>query len=161
MATPKTMSGARAKVSAVVNGVAKLLGTFSQISYGVTYETQPAWILGRFTAAEIAYTSVDIVQITASGWRTVGHGWHVEGMLPRVQDLLLAGTIELQVSDRQTEVIGGADPRIARITQVLPTSGSGGFEARQLSGMTHTFVGLLVSDESVTNAEHPSAADLP
>jgi hypothetical protein len=160
MATPKTMSGARAKVSAIVNGVAKILGTFSQISYGVTYETQPVWLLGRYTAAENVYTSVDIVQINASGWRSVGHGWHTAGLLPRVQDLMFAGTIELQITDRQSEIAGG-EPRIARITEVLPTSGSGGFEARQLAGMTHTFVGLLVSDESVTNAESPNAVQLP
>jgi hypothetical protein len=156
------MHGARAKVGVhdPSTGDTKIIGSFSSVSYGVTYETQPAWILGRYTAAAIDYTSVDIVQITCSGWRVVGHGWHVDAKLPRVQDLLTADYIELVVIDRQAEVLGG-EPRIARITQVRPTSGSGGFEARQLSGTTHTYVGLLVSDESVTNAEHPSAADLP
>lgn len=162
MASPKVMHGARAKVGVYdpTTGETKIIGMFSNVSYGVTYDVQPAFILGRFSAAEIDYTAADVVQITASGWRVVGHGWHVDARLPRLQDLLLAEPIELVVIDRQQEALGG-EPRIARITHVRPTSGSGGFESRQLSATTHTFVGLIVSDESVTNAEHPSAADLP
>lgn len=162
MSAPKVMSGARAKVGVydATTGQTQIIGIFSNVSYGVTYDVQPAFILGRYTAAEIDYTAADIVQITASGWRVIGHGWHKEGRLPRVQDLLLHEYIELAVIDRQTEALGG-EPRIAKIRNVRPTSGSGGFSARQLSESTHTFVGLLVDDEDTTNAEHPTAADLP
>jgi hypothetical protein len=156
------MSGARAKVG-VYDGTTQttqIIGMFSQISYGVTYDVQPAFFLGSYVAGEIDYTAVDIVQITASGWRVVGHGWHNEARLPRVQDLLFHEYIELVCIDRQQEALGG-EPRIAKIRGVRPTSASGGFAARQLSESTHTYVGLLVDDESVTNSEHPTAAQFP
>ncbi len=162
MSVPKVISGARAKVGIwnATTGESKIIGSISNISYGVTFDVQPAFILGRFTAASLDYTGADVVQITASGWRVFGHGWHIDGQLPRIQDLLLAEPIELVIIDRQQEALGG-EPRVAKIRNVRPTSGSGGFASRALSEMTHTFVGLLVDDESVTNAEHPTAADLP
>jgi hypothetical protein len=156
------MSGARAKVGVynATTGKSEIIGTISNISFGVTYDVQPAFILGRFGAAAIEYTAVDVVQITASGWKVFGHGWHIDGHLPRVQDLLLAEPIELVVIDRQQEALGG-EPRVAKIRNVRPTSGSGGFQARSLSENTYTYVGLLVDDESVTNSEHPTAANFP
>lgn len=162
MAAPKVMSGARAKVGFYdpTTGETKIVGLFSNVSYGVTYDVQPAYILGSFSAVEIDYTAVEIVTITCSGFRVVGHGWHKEGRLPRVQDLLLHEYLEMTVIDRQQEALGG-EPRIAKIRNVRPTSASGGFAARQLSESTHTFVGLLVDDEDTTNAEHPTAANLP
>ena len=162
MAPPKVMSGARAKVGVhdPLTGDTQIIGIFSNISYGVTYDVTPAFILGRFTAAEIDYTAVDVVQITASGWRIVGQGRHKQGRLPRVQDLLFHEYLELAVLDRQTEVLGG-EPRIAHIRNVRPTSGAEGFTARQLSEATLTYVGLLVDDEDTVNEEHPSAANLP
>lgn len=162
MAAPKVMSGARAKVGVydATTGEVKIVGTYDNVSYGLTYEVQPAFVLGRFSAAEIDYTSVDVVNITMSGWRIVGHGWHKDGRLPRVQDLLLAEYIELVVMDRQQEALGG-EPRISKIRNVRVTSGSGGFAARSLSNMTITAVGLLVDDEDTVNDEHPTAANLP
>jgi hypothetical protein len=162
MAAPKVMSGARAKVGVydAQTGETKFIGMFSNLSYGVTYDVQPAFILGAFGAAEIDYTAVDVVNISASGWRIIGHGWHVDGRLPRVQDLLLHEYLELVVVDRASEA-QGLDPRIARIRNVRPTSGQGGFSSRSLSEVTLTYMGLLVDDESVENAEHPTAATLP
>lgn len=156
------MSGARAKVGIhdALSGETKIIGMFSNVSYGVTYEVQPAFILGRYSAAEIDYTSMDVVNITCSGWRIIGAGWHKEGRLPRLQDMLLHEYLEMVVIDRQAEALGG-EPRIAKIRNVRPTSGSGGFASRQLSESTHTYVGLIVDDEDTTNAEHPTAADLP
>jgi hypothetical protein len=162
MAAPKVMSGARAKVGIhdANDDNTSWVGIFSNVSYGVTYDVQPAFILGRFSAAEIDYTAVDVVQVTCSGWRVVGHGWHKEARLPRVQDLLLHEYLEMVVADRQQEALGG-EPRVAKIRNVRPTSASGGFAAKALSESTHTYVGLLVDDESTTNAEHPTASDLP
>jgi hypothetical protein len=162
MAAPKVMSGARAKMGVYNPNTqsTEIIGIFSNISYGVTYDVQPAFILGRYSAAEIDYTAADVVQITASGWRVLGHGWHKGGRLPSLQELLLHEYIELVVIDRQSEALG-LEPRVATIRNVRPTSGSGGFAARQLSESTHTFVGLLVDDESTTNSESVGAADLP
>lgn len=162
MSVPKIMSGARAKVGVhdPLTGTTRIIGLFSNISYGVVYDTQAAYILGRYVAAEIDYTGVDIVHITASGWRVRKHGVHVDGLLPRVQDLLFHEYLELVVIDRQAEALG-EEPRIARIRQVRPTSGGGGFTNRQLSEATLSYVGILVDDEDTVNGEHPTAADLP
>jgi len=158
------MNGARATVGWTVGGeggVAKptIVGLFTNISYGVTYDVQPAYILGRYTAAEIDYTAAEVVNITASGWRVVDSGWHKAGRLPRVQDLATAEYIELVVTDRQT------GKRIAIIRNVRPTSVSGGFSARSLSESSHTFVGILVDDEEaeegVTNFEGPGSPSFP
>jgi hypothetical protein len=49
MAAPKVMSGARAKFGIVdpATGKARYLGIFNNVSYGLTYDAQPAYILGR------------------------------------------------------------------------------------------------------------------
>lgn len=162
MSAPKIMSGARAKVGVhdPLTNETKIIGIFDNISYGVVYDTQAAFILGSYIAAEIDYTAVEIVQITASGWRVRGHGVHVEGKLPRVQDLLFHEYLELVVIDRQAEALG-EEARVAKIRRVRPTSGGGGYTARQLSQATLSYVGILVDDESTQNGEHPTAADLP
>ncbi len=162
MAAPKIMSGARAKVSFYdrTTGEAKAVGIFHSINYGVVYDTAPAYILGRFSAAEIDYTAAEIVSITCSGWRVLNHGWHDDGRLPRVQDLLFAEELEMLVTDRATEALGG-EPRVALIKNVRAVSGSGGYNARQLSEATFSYVGILVDDESGSNHEHPTATDLP
>lgn len=162
MSVPKTMSGARAKFGIFdpQTGESRILGTVSSVTYGLTYEAQPAYVLGRFTAGTIQHTSVDIVHITASGWRNFGLGAHKEMSLPQVQDLLLYQPIELFVVDRATEAQGG-EPRVAKIRNVLPVSFSGGFSAKSLSEMGTNYVGILVDDESVTNAEHPTAVQFP
>lgn len=157
MAAPKVMSGARATFG-VFNpntDTTTVIGIFSNVSYGVTYDVQPAFILGRYSAAEIDYTAADVVQVTASGWRVIGNGWHKAGQLPTLQQLLTHEYLQLSVTDRQTNKV------IAVINNVRPTSASGGFAARQLSESTHTFVGLLVDDEDNQNSESVGAADLP
>lgn len=162
MSIPKMMSGARAKLSVYnpLTNIAKVLGIFSQVSYNVVYDHAAAFILGRYSAAELEHTSVEPVDISATGWRILDHGMHVDGQLPRVQDLLFYEPIQFLITDRQREALG-QEPRVAKIRNVLPISGGASFSAKSLSEMPMRYVGLLVSDESVDNAEHPSAADLP
>jgi hypothetical protein len=162
MAAPKVMSGARAKVGVhdPLTGETKIIGIFDNFNYGVVYDYQAAYILGRYIAAEIDYTAVEIVSISASGWRIRGHGVHVDGRLPRVQDLLFAEYLEMVVIDRQAEVLG-QEARIAKLRQVRAITGGGGFSAKTLSQANISYVGILCDDESTENAEHPSAADLP
>lgn len=162
MAAPKVMSGARAKVGVhdAQTGETKIIGIFDNFNYGVVYDYQAAYILGRFIAAEIDYTSVEIVSISASGWRVRGNGVHVAGRLPRVQDLLFAEYLEMVVIDRQAEGLG-EESRIAKLRQVRAITGGGGFSAKTLSQATLSYVGILVDDESTENGEHPTAADLP
>lgn len=121
---------------------------------------QEAYIIGKHAPAATTYTAQNPVNITASGYRVIGHGPHVESGLPRLQDLLLAEYIELTIIDRQTEALGG-DARIYKFHQVRPTGYTTTISARQQTELSMTFVGILLDDESVTNTESPTAAILP
>lgn len=151
---PKVVHGARALVSIMdpTTGVSTIVGIFNNFSYGVTYDVQPAFILGRFSAAELGYTAMEPVQGTATGWRVVNHGPFVEPKLPQLQQLLSNPYIEIQVVDRQTLAT------IAQIHSVRASGFSTTIAARQLQEITMTYVGLLFDDESTTNAETQSPA---
>jgi len=162
MAAPKVMNGARAKMGIYdpSTGLTHIVGLFNNVSYNMTYEAQPAYILGRYSAAEIDYTSMDVVSITCSGFRVVEHGPHVEAGVPRLQDLLTSEYIHLAIIDRQREA-QGADGRIAIFKNCRATGYSTTISARNLEEITVTFVGLLVDDESTTNSESALSTNLP
>lgn len=117
--------------------------------------TTPAFILGRFTAASIDYTSVEPVNCTASGWRVVRHGAHVEGRVPNIKDLLNHEYIQIGVVDRQTL------EAVATIRDVRPTGYSSAFAARQLTQMSMSYIGIIVDDESTDNHEPSDSTQLP
>jgi hypothetical protein len=156
------MSGARAKMGIYdpSTGLTRVVGLFNNVSYHMTYETQPAYVLGRYSAAEIDYTSMDIVSITCSGYRVVDHGPYVETAVPKLQDLLLSEYISLTIIDRQREALG-LDGRIAIFKNVRPTGFSTTISARNLEEITVNFQAIYVDDESTTNGEGAGAADLP
>jgi len=157
---PKVVHGARAIVSITDNttGKTKPVGIWNNFSYQVTYDVQPAFILGRFSAAELITTGVEPVSITAQGWRVIGHGPFAEGRLTNVKDLLQQEYLILTVHDRQNP-----DPNaiIARIRGCLPTGTSSTLSAKQLTESTNTYLGLLMDDEDTQNAEPVPFADLP
>lgn len=154
---PKVMSGARAKVGVVDpnNGQLQVVGIYDNFSYGLQYDVSPAFILGRFTAASLDYTSVEPVNCTASGWRVVKHGAHVEGRVPNIKDLLTHEYIQIGVVDRQTLEL------VATIVDVRPTGYSTAFTARQLTQMTMSYMGILAGDEDTNNAEPADSTNLP
>ena len=150
------LSGARAKLGVYDGTSVDYIGIFSDCSYGVTYDVQPAWILGRYSAASLDYTAQEVVDVTAHGFRIVSHGWFADARFPTLADLMTANYMTLSVLDRQTNV------EVARIDFVRPLGATGGFSARQLSTSRHTYQGILVSDESATdNTEAPGAMSLP
>ncbi len=163
MAPPKVVHGARAIVQLVDpnTGVGSNVGIFDNCSYSLTYDVQPAFILGRFSAAELGYTAQEPVPITCSGWRVISAGPHqlpgngMMGGVPHLQDLLMNDYISLQVVDRQS------GKPIATFSSVRATGYSTTIQARQLETVTVNFTGLLVDDESGDNTESPPAADLP
>lgn len=157
----KTMTGARAilwigggtdaagKAAAPVK-----VGIFNNVSYGLQYDAQPVYILGRFSPAEIEYTGQEPVGVTASGWRVVGHGPHVDGKVPSLRELLTHEYLLMTIHDRA----GAAnDPPIAHITGVRPTGYTTSLSERQLQNMQLSFIGMLVGDES--NGTNEEAAD--
>lgn len=163
MAAPKVVSGARAKVQVSDPnrpGGTRTIGIYTNISFSVAYDVQPAYILGRYTAAELDYTAVETVPITASGFKVVDHGWFADGSVPLVQDLLLHEYIQFAVFDRQQQLVGNATPLYV-IKNVRPAGASVNFAARALSEITMNYVGLLVEEDGKVNAEGPGATDLP
>lgn len=158
----KVMTGARARLGIFnpATGKTKTVGIFNNVSYGLTYDTQPAFILGRYSAAEIDYTSQELVNITASGYRVIDHGPHIEAGVPKLQDLLTADYLTLAIMDRQKEV-QGADGTIAKFHSVRATGYSTTISARNLEEVSVTFVGILVDDESTQNTERPDSVDMP
>lgn len=154
MAPPKVMHGARAQL--IIDG--QVVGIFTSFSYGLQYDTQDVYILGRFSAAEIVYTAQETVNCTASGFRIVNAGPHTGAKVPHLADLLNHEYITLAVFDRQS-----TDPnkRIATIQDVRPTGYSTTINARQLEEVSVSFKGILVSDESGTNAEPNGSSNLP
>lgn len=158
MAAPRVVSGARVKVLIQKAGQApQVIGIFNQMSYQVAIDVQPAFILGRFTAASLDNTAMEPVNISCRGWRVVGQGAHTAAGVPKVQDLLNAEPIIFQVFDRLTQ------RNIATITNVRATGHSNEFAARQQSELPVTFLGLIPSDEddSVQQHETDGATDLP
>ena len=144
------MSGARAKLQIVdpnKGGSSQVVGIFANVSYALAYDAQPVYILGRYSAAEIDYTSQEPVQVTASGFRVINQGAHAQARVPALADLLRHEYITLEIIDRQT----GAT--IAKIRNVRPTGYSTSISARQLEEITVNFMGILVDDESTKNEE--------
>lgn len=155
--TTGVFSGPRAKVGLVnpSTGVAKYFGIFESCSWGQTYDIQPTYILGRWTAASLDYTAVEPVQVTCSGWRVVGHGPHTDGQLPFIQNLLTADYLQIVVTDRKT----GAT--VATIVDVRPSGYSTGVAARQLSQLTVSYMGIRAETEEGENTESAGSTFLP
>jgi len=151
------MSGARAKVGMVDPNTKQVLvvGIYDNFSYGLQYDATPAFILGRFTAASIDYTSVEPVNCTASGWRVVNHGAHIEGRVPNIKDLLNHEYIQIGIVDRQSLV------SVATIRDVRPLGYNSSFAARQLTQMSMPYIGIIVDDESTDNHEPNDSTSLP
>lgn len=159
---PKVMTGARGKLGIFdpSTNTVEIVGLFSSVSYGLIYDVQPAYILGAYAPAALEYTSQEPVNVTCSGWRSIGHGPHKTARVPRLSDLIFQDSLELAVIDRLLET-GGADARIAKIREVKPTGYTTALTARQLEEMTSTYVGRLIDDEDTTNTEGAGAASLP
>jgi hypothetical protein len=153
----KTMTGARAQV--IVDnpntGKSSTIGIYSRISYGVAFGVQSVDILGRFSPDELVYTHYEPVNITASGYKVVDHGAHADAGFPKLSDLLNFQDLTLAVFDRQTK------KRVGTIRNVKPATYDIDYTAKDLSQYTMRYVGILVDDESVENAESVGASSLP
>jgi hypothetical protein len=154
MATSKIMHGARAIVS--IKGTK--VGIFTNVSYGMQYDIQPAFILGRFSAAELTYTAAEPISLSCSGWRVLDNGPFsaAAGSMPKLQDLLTAEDMEFAVIDRQT------DTTLVTVTGVRHQGFQTSITPRALEEMSLNFMGLILKDETNKDqAEAKSAASLP
>jgi hypothetical protein len=148
------LSGSRAKVGFFNKdkNFFSLLGTFSDISYNVAYDVQPAWVLGREAAAATENVAQELIQINATGWRVVNKSIFTEAQFPRLSELISAGYLTFSIQDRQSGLT------VATIDKVRPTHAAMGFSARMLSSVTYTYLGILYSDEQVTDNDVRSDA---
>ena len=143
MAKAKVFHGARAKL--VVDG--KVVGLFSNCSWGVAYDSHAIHILGRFSPAEIVLTGQDAINVSATGFRLIDNGPHIDAKVPKLQDLLNHEDISLSLIDRQT------GKNILNIVGVRPTGYSSNVSSRGITEMTVNFMGTIASDESGTQGE--------
>jgi hypothetical protein len=144
------LTGARAQL--VVNG--KVVGLFTSCSYNVTFDANPAFILGRYSAAEITYTAQEVVTVDANGFRVIGAAPSVVASIPQLQDLLNAEDISLSLLDRRTNV------EFMTVTGVRPMGFSSNVSARGVVEISARFQGLIYSDESGQQQESAGASNL-
>ena len=153
MAKAKTMVGARAKI--FVDNV--LVGLFDSCDYSVSIGTEPIFLLGRYSAAEIVPTSYEIVTLNCSGFRIIGNGGHILPKVPKLQDLLNLENITISVTDRQ----GAACTEPILVAQnCIATSYGTGYSAKSTSRIRITYQGTAVHDESGAQDEG-DATNLP
>ena len=84
MAKAQIMNGARAIV--MIKG--KALGLFTSVSWSVRQEKVPAYILGRYSPAEIVPTAQEPVSMTMTGFKIVGKGPYAISAATQLRDLL-------------------------------------------------------------------------
>lgn len=152
----KTVTGARAKVYIADpnTGKSTLVGAFSQISWGLTFDAQPVHILGRFGPTEIVYTAQEPVSVQATGFKVIGAGVHKLMGMPNTRDLLTHEYLEMVIVDRQT------GREMTKIHSLRPISYQTQLNARNLEEISVNYMGLLVDDEDTQLSEAPDATSL-
>jgi hypothetical protein len=157
MPAPKTFHGGRGRIYITDpnDGSTKLVGIFNSASYGLTFDVQPVYILGRMGPAELVYTGQEAVSLQCSGFRVVGAGAHVAGRLPNTRDLLTSEYLTIVINDRQT----GRD--VATFHSVRAASYQTTLNARALEEISVSYTALLVDDEDTQLSERADANDLP
>lgn len=153
----KVVDGARAKLARFDRNTnqAEILGIFDSVSFQINHDVQAVNILGRYTAAELVTTAVDPVAISASGWRVPNNGKHIQGGLTAIEQLMFQEYMEMLLIDRKTNIT------LAKVSYVLPVSAAEQVSNRSLMTLNMNYMGIILSDESVDQAEGPGAVDLP
>jgi hypothetical protein len=148
------LHGARAKLGFYDGSQFTPVGIFSDVSWSVANDIQAAWILGRYTAADTEVVGVELVQVTATGYRVFGHSWTKDAKFPKLEDIANSGYLTMALYDRQHP----NGPCIGEIKKLRPASASVSFTPRMLSSVTHTYIGILYSDENAPNNDEDSTA---
>ena len=162
MAKSKVMHGARA----VLWIGSTPIGLFNNVSYQVNYDVAPAYILGRFSAAELIYVGAEVISISASGFRVMRNGpfstvdqQSGSRLVPKLQELMNYEDITVSLHDRSE-----SDPEkglIMNVQHVKPTGFSSSVGARGLQDLSLSMQGLHYGDEDGDSIEGDGASDLP
>ena len=155
MAKAKTMSGSRAKVYIDKGSGPVLVGLYDSISYGENVGAEAVFTLGRYGAHEIVPLSYEPIQVNCSGFRIIGEGAHILPAFPKLQDLLRLEGVTITETDRDTGEV------IATIIGCVPVSWGGGNQAKSMSRISISYMGIRMEDESGPNDEGNDPATLP
>lgn len=137
MALSQILTGARAKV--LING--SVVGLFSNCSWSIRQEKQPAFILGRYNPAEIVPTTQEAVQMTLTGYRVVNAGPYVVANATLLKNLLFEQDFAVSILDRQTgqTIFTAVGCRVA--------GWSSGVASRGISDLRIEVIGIRGEDE--------------
>lgn len=150
MALSSTLTGARCKL--YIDGIP--VGTFSSVSYGVDYDVQDVYTLGKFNAQEIVYTGMSTINVQVQGFKVANFGPYADIQVPKLQDLLLHNDITLQITDRRN--VGNKAENVLTVYNVRPVSYNTDHQIRSLSTLNVTFRGITLADDSDTDAQQDS-----
>lgn len=137
MAKAKILTGARAKV--LINGA--VVGLFANCSWSITQDKVPAYILGRYSPAEITPTSQEPVRMSLTGYRVVDSGPYKVANATLLKNLLQEEDFSVAILDRQT----GKTVFTALGCRV--TGWSSGVASRGVSDIRIDILGLKGEDE--------------
>lgn len=156
MAETKIIHGARAQIliadPTAGSEKSKPVGVFTDVSYGVAYDVTPAFILGRFSAAELVYTGMDVVNISANGFRVLDNDAYVACQMPKLQDLLKGKEVSIEILDRQS------GKKILSVVGVKVVSWNSGQSSRAISTFSVNFMGRIASTETNIGDDEASGA---
>lgn len=163
--TSRIMTGARALV--YVGG--KQIGFFSSCDWGYATRVEPAYILGRYSVAELTYVDAEPVTVSCAGFRalsenatTGNNGPHQTlptgaGLVPTLTQLIEAPSVDIEIYDR-------ADPNklIMRVIDAKAVRYATSLRAREQETISIEFMGKRVSAEfDENNVEGRNAATFP
>jgi hypothetical protein len=137
MAKSSILTGARAKV--LING--HLVGLFSQCTWSIRQGKDPAFILGRYSPAEIVPTTQEPVSISLSGYRVVDSGPYKVANATLLKNLLNEDDFSITVLDRQT------NKTIFTAVGCRVQGWSSGVAARGVSDIRVDVIGIRGEDE--------------
>ena len=137
MAQAQILTGARAKI--LING--KLVGLFSNCTWSIRQEKQPAYILGRYDPAEITPTTQEPVQMRLTGYRVVNAGPYQVANATLLKNLLTEEDFQVDVLDRQTGKV------IFHAVGCRVLGWSSGVAARGVSDVAIDITGIRGEDE--------------
>jgi hypothetical protein len=157
------MTGPRGLVK--ING--QTVGVFSQISYGVSYDNTPVYVLGRFSPTEIVISGQDPISVSATGWRTVQtpnnaastyngpYGPESAIDMFKLQNLLEVDSATLALIDRET------GNTLATVVGIKVVSYSTNLTSRGLQELTVNLIGTRMWDESSPNGDDEDPGAVP
>jgi hypothetical protein len=146
----KIMTGARALI--YVGG--KQIGFFSSCEWSYQLRVEPAYILGRYSVAELTYTDAEVVTVRCAGFRPFdgkeNYGPHqtlsgASKLVPTLADLAGADSVDIVIVDRQS------NKAVMQVQEARCTGYNTSLRAREQQTISMDFMGKRVSAEGAEN----------